>query len=97
MERELIPAEEFCNSYQIEVSLITVLHEQGLIQLVTVEEKPFIPADQIEDLERIVRLHHDLDINLEGIEAINHLLQRMRQMQENIRSLSNRLRLYEGG
>jgi hypothetical protein len=46
-------------------------------------------------LERIVRLHFELDINLEGIETITHLLERMEAMQENIARLKNRLKAYE--
>jgi hypothetical protein len=42
-----------------------------------------------------VRLHYDLDINLEGIEAITYLLNRVKNMQAEIIALKNRLRLYE--
>jgi hypothetical protein len=42
-----------------------------------------------------MRLHYDLDINLEGIEAITCLLDRVRSMQEEIRELRNRLGVYE--
>ncbi len=45
---------------------------------------------------RIIRLYYELDINLEGIEAIIHLLQRIdTHQQEEIIALRNRLRLYE--
>jgi chaperone modulatory protein CbpM len=43
----------------------------------------------------MIHLHHDLEINIAGIEAITHLLERVEQMQENVRGLRNRLRLYE--
>jgi hypothetical protein len=46
-------------------------------------------------LEKIVRLHFELDINLEGIETIAHLLERMEGMQEKIVQLTNRLKAYE--
>jgi hypothetical protein len=42
-----------------------------------------------------MRLHYDLDINLEGIEAITSLLNRVKSMQEEIRELRNRLEGYE--
>ncbi|MBC7388403.1 MAG: MerR family transcriptional regulator, partial [Opitutaceae bacterium] len=47
-------------------------------------------------LEKLVRLHFDLNINLEGIETVSYLLQKMNNMQEKILMLSNRLRVYEG-
>ncbi len=42
-----------------------------------------------------MRLHYDMEINVEGIEAINYLLQRMKTLQAEMVSLKNRLRLYE--
>jgi len=42
-----------------------------------------------------VRLYYEMDINLEGIETITHLLQRMHAMQQQIVGLSNRLSRYE--
>jgi len=46
-------------------------------------------------LEKLVRLFYELDINLEGIETITYLLNRMNQMQQEILQLNNRLRIYE--
>ncbi len=91
----LIPADEFCASHNIEISFILSLHENGLIEMMTIEETGYIYASQVRDLERIVHLYWDLDINLEGIETINHLLRQMDSMQGEITSLKNRLRFYE--
>ncbi len=91
----LIPADEFCANHNIEISFIRTLQETGLIEITTIEETGYINASQLYELERIVRLHYELDINLEGIETINHLLQRINNMQDEITALRNRLRLYE--
>lgn len=91
----LISAYEFCANHNIEISFIHSLEETGLIEMTTIEETGYIPSSQLQELERIVRLHYDLDINLEGIETINHLLQRINEMQDEITILRNRLRLYE--
>lgn len=96
MEREdLIPADELCSHYQVEYSFITGLQEHGLIRMETISQTPGVPAGQLSDLERFIRLHYEMDINLEGIEAIHHLLHRVEEMQEQLNSLHNRLRLYE--
>jgi len=42
-----------------------------------------------------MRLHFDLHINLEGLDAVYHLLQRVENLQSEITSLNNKLRLYE--
>ena len=46
-------------------------------------------------LEKLVRLHYHLDINVEGIDAITNLLQRMANMHHEILQLKSRLQLYE--
>ena len=96
METEnLISTDEFCTLYNVEYSFVSSLQQSGLIEIQTLEERRFIPITQLVELEKYVRLHDELDINLEGIEAINHLLQRIRTMQDEIASLKTRLRLYE--
>jgi hypothetical protein len=95
--KNLIPAVEFCASHNIEVSFIRSLQQSGLIEVSSVEETIYIHESQLQDLERIIHLYFELDINLEGIETINHLLRRINYMQDEITSLRNRLRLYETG
>ncbi|MHB8207238.1 chaperone modulator CbpM [Mucilaginibacter sp.] len=91
----LIATTDFCVYYNIEYTFINSLQEAGLVQIKTVNETTYIPETELQNLERIIHLHHDLEINVAGIEAITHLLDRVAHMQDNIRSLRNRLRLYE--
>jgi hypothetical protein len=91
----LIPANEFCENHNIGISFVRSLQETGMIEITTIEETAYINASQLQELERIVRLHFELDINLEGIDTINHLLQRINNMQDEITVLRNRLRFYE--
>ena len=90
-----IPADQFCARHNIELSFISTLHENGLIQMVTVEHTQFIPEDHLPELEKLVRLHYDLDINLEGLEAITYLLQRIESLQDELWRMKRQLRLYE--
>ncbi len=96
METEnLIPVQLFCTHHQIEFSFISSLSESGLIEVTTISETEYISKEQISELEKMIRLHYDLDINIEGIEAISHLLKRMDNLQGELTTLKNRLRLYE--
>ena len=95
-KHKLIPAHDFCISHNIETAFISALQETGLIEIETIEESVFIPVSQLRQLETMVCLYYDLDINLEGIETIHHLLSQMHNMQEEITALRNRLRFYEG-
>ena len=91
----LIAVDEFCTIHNIEMSFITSLKQTGLIDITTIKKTGFIDANQLERLEKFVRFYYELDINVEGIETITHLLHRISYMQEEIRMLRNRLRLYE--
>ena len=93
---DMVSASEFCRHHSIEISFITALRENELIEIVLVDDQMFVPTSQLTRLEKIVRLHFELDINLEGIETIIHLLDRMETMQEDIIRLTNRLKAYEG-
>lgn len=91
----LIPADDFCMHYHVSYSVIGGLEEAGLIKVITIEEQSYLQEDDLGEVEKLVRLYTDLEINIEGIEAITHMLQRMKAMQEQIRALQQRLRLYE--
>ena len=91
----LIAVNEFCINHHIEVSFISSLQQNGLIEITTMDETEFIDAEQLHQLEKFTHFYYDLDINLEGIETITHLLQKINAMQDEIVTLRNRLRLYE--
>ena len=91
----LIAANEFCVYHNIELSFIYSLQQSGLIEVTVEEEKLFVEEDQLPQLEKMVRLYQELDINLEGIETITYLLQRMQGMQQQIVALENKLSMYK--
>jgi hypothetical protein len=96
METELLIAlDEFCTVHNIEISFIYSLQESGLIEIIKIRDTNFIEADHLHQLEKFVRLYYELDINLEGIETINYLLERISSMQDEINSLRNKLRVYQ--
>ncbi|HLN73155.1 MAG: chaperone modulator CbpM [Methylococcaceae bacterium] len=94
-QRKLISTTEFCTIHNVEVSFLQSLEETGLIEIQTIEDIGFIPISQLPELERMVRLHNELDINMEGIDTINHLLNRIMEMQHEMMLLRNRLRFFE--
>lgn len=92
MENEnLIPVEQLCSHYQIEISFIDSLSEYGLIEVVFVEENRFVSVHQVKDLEKMIRLHFDLDINMEGIDVIYHLLRKVEDLHEELRTIKNKI------
>ena len=96
MENEqFVAAQEFCGYHQIEYTFISSLNEAGLLQVTIINQTTMIPHHELPRLERMVRLHQDLDINLAGIEAISHLLDRMQTLQQDVRQLRSKLSIYE--
>lgn len=96
-EENLISARAFCTYHQIEISFIRSLQDYGLLDATSAGEDYLLPTGQMEALEKMVRLHYDLNINLEGIDAINHLLEKMAALHAELEQLHSRLRLYEPG
>jgi hypothetical protein len=96
MTTTLISTTDFCTWHQVEYTFIRSLSDAGLIEITIVDEGEFIPETQLQRLEKMVRLHHELDINIAGIEAITHLLDRVETLHREMRILRNRLNLYEG-
>jgi len=95
MEQEYILITDFCTSHNIEIHFVMELYEFGLVDVVVKENAHYLPIQQLPKAEKILRLHSDLDINLEGIAVITRLLNRMEKMQDEIRQLKNKLNLYE--
>jgi len=92
---ELIPVYHFCVTHKIELSFIDSLQQYGLIETTTVEDQIYFKDSQLNDVEKFVRMHYDLDINFEGIEAIGHLLEKLKTIEARNRVLQNRLGIYE--
>ena len=94
---QLIAIETFCTYYDVEYSFVESLQNSELIETVIVNENRFLQIPELQRIERMVRLYHDLDINLEGIGAVHTLLDRIDYLDREILSLKNKLRFYEPG
>ena len=93
--QELIIVDVFCQEYQIEINLIHDLESFGLIETIVHNENKYLDKNQLVYVEKIIRLHNDLNINKEGIEIILDLLEKEKQLLSEIKYLKNRLGLYE--
>lgn len=92
---QLISTDDFCTHYSVDHSFITSLQDQGLIRLRSEDNVQFIHIEELHLIEKLVRFHYDMDINIEGIDAIFNLLQKVTTMHEEILFLRNKLRNYE--
>ena len=92
---DLVLVSDFCTCHKIENSFINSLHQSGLVKITTIEETSFIPLAELPALEKLVRLHEDLDLNPAALEVVSNLLQRIEEMQNEIGYLKSRLQLYQ--
>ena len=95
-EENLIPVSDFCLHHHIEISFIYSLQEYGLVILTQKDDIVYLEPDQLYDLEKMVRLHYDLDVNMEGIDVINQLLKKLDSAHNEVNELKKQLRFYRG-
>ncbi|MGB5429211.1 chaperone modulator CbpM, partial [Eudoraea sp.] len=93
--KDFIPIVQLCEHYSVEVSFFNELHEEGLISITTLEKTSYLHQDKISDVEKMIRIHQELNISTEGIDAVFNLLNKIDSLQNELNKLHNRLRLYE--
>ncbi len=89
-----IRIEEYCVHYKLPTNFIEDLVEAGLLQIEN-SDAGALNEEQFSKLERFRQMFFDLQINLEGIETIDHLLERQQQLQKELAMVKSKLRLYE--
>lgn len=87
MQTDLIIINDFCDRCHVDPSFIMELEEDGLIEVRVIDEERYLPTSQLAELERYTHLYYDLSINIAGIDAIHHMLERIELLQQEVRSL----------
>ena len=77
MQTDLIIINDFCDRCHVDPSFIMELEEDGLIEVRVIDEERYLPTSQLAELERYTHLYYDLSINIAGIDAIHHMLERI--------------------
>lgn len=95
MQTDMITVKEYCVQYHTEPGFIDALEQNGLISLVIVETEPCIHYDELHNLETYSRWYYDMNINVEGIDALINVLNKMKQLQRQVDLLRSRLSVYE--
>ena len=84
-----ITLETFCEFHQVKHQQIHAFIDFGLVEIKRVEEVIIIPEEQVEHLERCLRLANELGVNLEGLEVINNMRTKMLRMQRELDRLAH--------
>ena len=94
-DEEIISLEYFCTNYQVDQNFVETLESHGLISFSYQENQRYIFQHDVLELERYSRMYYELNINVPGIEALNHLLEKIKKLQQEAEYLKARLRIYE--
>ena len=93
--KNYISIQQFCVHYKVPTTFINALHDYELVEIIVSKNEKFLKTSQLHEVEKMMRLHYDLDINLEGIDAIYNLLKQVESLQNELTLLNNKLRFYE--
>ena len=90
----LILIERFCHHHDIDIAFICELQNFGLIEIIVVDENQYLSPEQLLAVEKMIRLHYGLNINIEGIDAIIQLLGRIENLQHELIAAKNRINFF---
>lgn len=94
-EQEIISITTICSQYKVPETFIYTLREYELVETLEKKGELFIRASHLQWIEKMIRLHYELEINMEGLDAIHNLLQQVSKLQQKNQELIDRLNLYE--
>ncbi|WP_175621225.1 chaperone modulator CbpM [Chryseobacterium schmidteae] len=86
-----ISREELVQIYNIEITFFDELVDSGLLNIETDNEIRYLMYEDLPTFERFANWHYDLEINLPGLEVINSMLQKMKNLNQINRELMQKL------
>ncbi|BES63250.1 chaperone modulator CbpM [Dysgonomonas capnocytophagoides] len=95
METGLIIIEEYCKNSRIESSFVSLLINEGLIDVQVADGQMYLYESQLAELDRFANLYYDLSVNVEGIDIIHNLLKKMENMEKELYILRKRLHVHD--
>ena len=88
---ERISREELVKIYNIEITFFDELVDYGLINVETENNVHYLIYEDLYVFEKFANWYYDLEINLPGLEVINHMLKKMDDLNQKNRELMNKL------
>lgn len=92
---DTISITRLCTHYQADTQFFEALEQFGLITLIRQESTASIPVDRIREVEKWIHLHYDLNINMEGLDAIANLLEKVAVLQAELSEARRRISYLE--
>ncbi len=90
----LVRIDQVITHYHVDASFIHSLNDLGHVALIVERDESYILEEQLKSLESLIFFHTDLEINVEGVDAIAHLLKKIEALQVELLVAKNKLGLY---
>jgi chaperone modulatory protein CbpM len=91
--QKLILIDTLCTHLKVDLSFFSHLNEIGLIEIKEIEKLAYIPEDKVEKTEKMIRMYQELDLNIESIDVVFNLLQKIENLQKDLILVKNRLKI----
>jgi DNA-binding transcriptional MerR regulator len=93
--QDFFPIGKLCEFYNLEIGFFREMGEIGLIELDLFRGEEGVYREELYRVEKVIRIHRDLHVNLEGIDVVLHMLRKQEELEEELLRLTNKLRRYE--
>ncbi|WP_108244362.1 chaperone modulator CbpM [Muricauda brasiliensis] len=94
-EEQYISVKTFCEHHGVGESFVRSMCEYEILHVDFEQGDGKLHLEDLPLLEKMARLHNELDINPEGIQAIHHLLGQVESLQQEVAALKRRLNTLE--
>ena len=85
--KQYIAVKSICTIYEVSETMLSNMVDFDLIEIVITDDIPHISIDEVAKLERYIRLHFDLGVNVEGLAVIKDLLEEREKLRWEISML----------
>lgn len=86
---------EICQYYHIESDFFEEIEYHQLLEIHQISGQKFIHQKQLNRLEKILRLHDELDLNLQGIDVVFGMMKRIEKLEKELRQAKSKLNVLE--
>lgn len=86
---------ELCQHYQIQTEFFDEVEYHALLEIHQFSGQKFLHRKQLRRLEKIIRLHQDLEINFQGIDVVFSMMNRIDKLEKELNETKKRLNLYK--
>lgn len=93
--KRYILVKQYCENTDIEDAFVQKCHEYGIVEFEYREQQLFLSEKDIIEIEKNFRLHRDLGINYEGLDALQQMMKRVTNLETQIKQLQQKLNLFE--